>query len=66
MKKLMWIMSIAPLVITAIVLQFMPERVPMHYDMAGNVDRWGSRYESLLERLSLFSQAFLRSLPRYG
>ena len=48
MKKIMWIISMASLVITAVVLQFMPDKVPMHYDIAGNVDRWGSKYENLI------------------
>ena len=48
MKKLKGILALIPLVITAAVLPFMPERVPMHYDIEGNVDRMGSRYELLL------------------
>ncbi len=48
MKKIMWIISFISLIGTAIVIQFMPESVPMHHDLAGNVDRWGSRYESLI------------------
>jgi len=26
----------------------MPDRVPMHYNMAGEIDRWGSKYESFV------------------
>lgn len=48
MKKWMWAISIFSLVLTMAVLQFMPDSVPMHYDMAGNIDRWGSKYENLL------------------
>lgn len=48
MKKLMWGISVFALVLTAVVLQFMPDSVPMHYDLAGNIDRWGSKYENLL------------------
>ena len=48
MKKIMWAVSFISLIGTTIVLQFMPDTVPMHYDMAGNIDRWGSRYESLV------------------
>lgn len=48
MKKIMWIISIIPLAVTVVVLKFMPESVPMHYDALGNVDRWGSRYENLI------------------
>ncbi|MBQ9488369.1 MAG: SdpI family protein [Lachnospiraceae bacterium] len=48
MKKAMWIISIFCLVGTALLLQFMPESVPMHYDAMGQIDRWGSRYEQLI------------------
>ena len=48
MKKIMWAISCVSLVGTAAVLQFMPDRVPMHYDIAGNIDRWGSKYENLI------------------
>ena len=48
MKKLMWAISIFSLLFTATALQFMPDSVPMHYDLAGNIDRWGSKYENLI------------------
>ncbi|MGN8739376.1 DUF1648 domain-containing protein [Bilifractor sp. HCP3S3_D3] len=65
MKKIMWIISFVSLAGTAIVLQFMPDNVPMHYDMAGNIDRWGSKYENLLFpviilAMSLFWTLFTR------
>ncbi len=47
-KKMMWIISMISLVGTIIGLGFMPEKIPMHYDMEGNIDRWGSKYESLI------------------
>lgn len=37
-----------PLAFTLIALVVLPERVPMHYDMAGKIDRWGSKYENLI------------------
>ena len=48
MKKILWAVSCIPLIGTAIVLQFLPDRVPMHYDFSGNIDRWGSKYEEFL------------------
>ncbi len=33
---------------TAVLVILMPERVPMHYNLAGEADRLGSRYENLL------------------
>ncbi|MDD6481289.1 MAG: SdpI family protein [Lachnospiraceae bacterium] len=48
MKKIMWIAAMIPVVVTSIVLQFMPDTIPMHHDLAGNTDRWGSKTESLI------------------
>ena len=50
MKKALWLVSFIPLIITAVALKFFPDgtKVPMHYDMAGNIDRWGSKYENLI------------------
>lgn len=35
MKRVMWIVSVIPFIITAIALQFMPDSVPMHYNISG-------------------------------
>lgn len=43
----MWGLSFVPLIITAFILQYFPDKVPMHYDMAGNIDRWGNKAEQL-------------------
>lgn len=48
MKKVRTILSLVPLVFTAAVLPFFPDRVPMHYGFDGQVDRFGSRYELFL------------------
>ncbi|WP_027208918.1 SdpI family protein [Butyrivibrio hungatei] len=48
MKKLMWSISLFSLIGTAVAIQFIPERVPMHYDAAGNVTRWGSKNENFI------------------
>lgn len=48
LKKAMWIISIIPLIITMVILRNMPDSVPMHYDMSGKIDRWGSKYENLI------------------
>ena len=53
-------------VITAILLAFMPARVPMHYNATGEADRIGSKYENLLFPCStaLYGALFL-VLARY-
>lgn len=48
MKRIMWLVSLVPLFITAIALCFFPDTVPMHYNAEGMIDRWGSKYENLL------------------
>ena len=48
MKKIMWIAAMIPVVVTSVVLQFMPDVIPMHHDLEGNTDRWGSKTESLI------------------
>ncbi len=64
MKKALWIVSFIPLIITAVVLQFFPDggKVPMHYDMAGNIDRWGSKYENLIFPVIILGLALVWSL----
>ena len=48
MKKIMWIISLISLIGTAVSMQFMPDRVPMHFDISGSVDRWDSKYEMFI------------------
>ena len=48
MKQLAKILAFVPMAMTVIWLQFLPDRVPAHYDLQGNIDRWGSKWETLL------------------
>ena len=48
MKRIMWFFALIPVAVTSIVLQFMPDVIPMHHDLAGNTDRWGSKIESFI------------------
>ena len=69
MKKLMWILSFISLAGTAFVFQYMPDSVPMHYDMSGNIDRWGSKYENMIFPIiilimALFWTLFMRYYDR--
>ena len=50
------ILMYLPLVLAIFALGFMDERIPMHYDFAGNVDRWGSPLEIFI--LPLATLAF--------
>lgn len=48
MKKIMWIAAFIPVIVTSIVLQFLPDVIPMHHDIEGNIDRWGNKTESFI------------------
>ena len=48
MKIVSRLAAFLPLTVTLIWLQFLPDRVPLHYDFSGNIDRWGSKWENLL------------------
>ena len=45
-----WIlgMIVLSVIVTVVLMQFMPDRIPAHYNSAGVVDRMGTKYESLL------------------
>lgn len=47
-NKVLFIISFAPAIITAILLFFMKEIIPTHYNINGDIDRWGSKYENLI------------------
>ncbi len=36
-----------PLLAVLIALPFLPDEIPAHYGFSGQVDRWGSKYETL-------------------
>ncbi len=46
-KAVLAVVSVLPLVITLIAINFMNDKVPMHYGISGEIDRWGSKYENL-------------------
>ena len=47
-KLLIWPVFIAPLVYLAFVWQKLPPTVPLHFNLKGQPDRYGSKYELLL------------------
>lgn len=42
------LLTFLPLAATLIALPMLPESIPAHYNAAGEVDRWGSKYETLI------------------
>lgn len=57
MRKVLWILAILPLAVTACVFQFMPDKIPAHYNFAGEIDRWGSKYESFIFPIVVIAMA---------
>lgn len=70
-NKILWIISVIPLIVTLFVLRFLPDEIPAHYDFEGNIDRWGSKYEELIFPiiilvLALFWQLFVWHFDKKG
>lgn len=62
-----WILAFLPLIIVLILLPGMPERVPAHYNFAGEVTRFGLKYELLIMPvLTLAVAGFLYPLSHYS
>jgi len=68
MKKLYFLYPLLialSFVLTGVLLTFMPEQVPMHYDVTGLADRIGSKYEYFIfPALSLLISALFIVLAR--
>lgn len=48
MKILKWILSALTLLATTVMLFIFPDTIPVHFDINGVADRWGSKYEMLI------------------
>lgn len=55
-KYIFYILMFLPLAVTIIALPFLPEQIPAHYDSTNQVNRWGSKYETLI--LPVFTIVF--------
>ena len=63
MKRAAWALSFLSLIVTAIVIRFLPTEVPTHYTAGGEADGSGSRYLYLLiPVIILLTTAFLQFL----
>ena len=47
LKKAIWLIIVIPIAYVAFVWSSLPASIPMHFDLEGNADRYGSRYELL-------------------
>ena len=52
-KLLIWPVAIAPVIYLVVIWQQLPEQVPLHFDLKGNVDRYGNKTELLIMILVL-------------
>ncbi len=48
LRIISYILMLLPLFVTIVAMCYLPERIPAHYGFNGQVDRWGSKYESLI------------------
>ena len=55
-SKILFVTSLAPLLITAVALIFMDNTVPVHFGLNGTPDRYGSKFEYLI--LPIITLAF--------
>ena len=50
-RALSWVLlvlCVAPILAAVVGIQFLPDQIPVHYNAAGEIDRWGSKYEELI------------------
>lgn len=47
-KNINIILIIFNVLITLIILPFLPQSIPMHYNMHSNINRWGNKYEIII------------------
>ena len=66
-KKIIYFaLMFLPLIITLVVLPFLPEQIPAHYNFAGEIDRWGSKYETLLfPAITILMGFFMLFFPQF-
>ncbi|MBQ7012829.1 MAG: DUF1648 domain-containing protein [Oscillospiraceae bacterium] len=65
-NKWIWILAAVSVLAAAVGIHFLPDTIPMHFDFAGNVDRYGSKYELFLfSGINLFFALFWHLFIRY-
>ena len=59
LHRLLRLLTVLPILISAVVLPLLPERIPAHYNLAGEIDRWGSRLEIFILPVFCLVSGFL-------
>lgn len=66
-KTVFYILMLLPLVLVLVALQFLPDNIPAHYSISGQVDRWGSKYEMLVfPALSMILGGIMLGVAKYA
>lgn len=47
-NKILWILTLSPMVVTLALLPFINDEIPAHFDFNGDVTRYGPKYELLI------------------
>ncbi len=59
MKIMKWILALLTLASTIIMLFIFPDTIPVHFDINGIADRWGSKYEMLIMPIMAIACLFM-------
>ena len=64
---ILWIILLIPITVLAVMWSKMPERVPLHWNLYGEIDRWGDRSTLIYFNLGfpLFTYVLLLLIPRF-
>lgn len=67
-QKLIYaVLMLLPLPVTLVALAYLPDRIPAHYGADYQVDRWGSKYESLIfPILAILFGLLLLAIAKYS
>lgn len=67
LKITMLITALIPTAAVLIALPLLPDKIPAHYDFNMNIDRWGSKYESLImPAATILMTAFMYAMSRFS
>lgn len=62
---LYFVLMLLPLLIVFILLPSLPEKIPVHYSLSGEINRWGSRYESFIFPIITIIFALIFKLSKF-
>jgi uncharacterized membrane protein len=65
LEVLTWLVMLVPLVHLAVSWNSLPDQVPVHFNLDGEVDRWGSKYYflTIILGVTIVTYFFLKFLP---